>query len=69
MHIWRSQVQRHRSVKVGHKNRINVFLDKGSRKKKKSFTNGLAIKGGGGKGRAIKEKRAFFDTFFYIVAI
>ena len=59
MHIWRSQVQRHRSVKVGHKNRINVFLDKGSRKKKKSFTNGLAI----------KEKRAFFDTFFYIVAI
>ena len=33
---------------------------------KKSSTNGQAIKRGGG-GRAIKEKRTFFETFFFIL--
>ena len=39
---------------------------KGSRKKKS--TNGQAIsRGRGGKGRAIKEKITFFETFFFIL--
>ena len=32
--------------------------------KKSSSTNGPAIKRGGGKGRAIKEKRTFWNFFF-----
>ena len=37
--------------------------------KKKSSTNGRAIKkkGGGGKGRAIKEKRTFFNFLFILL--
>ena len=27
------------------------------------------LRGGGGKGRLIKEKRTFFETFFFFVAI
>ena len=35
---------------------------------KKSSTNGRAIKGGGFKGRAIKEKRTFYETLFFILS-
>ena len=36
---------------------------------KKSFSlNGRAIKRGGGEGRAIKEKKTFFELLFYFVA-
>ena len=45
----------------------NVELTKGSRKKKSSFLSGRATKRGGGKGRATKEKRTFFKTFFFIL--
>ena len=34
-----------------------MVLDKGNRKKKSSSTSGQATKRGGGKGRAIKEKK------------
>jgi len=41
---------------------------KGSRKKNNSSANGQAIKrGGGDKGRAIKEKRTFFKTYSFIL--
>ena len=39
-------------------------FSQGSRKKISSH-NGRAIKRGGGKGRAIKEKKTFFITFFF----
>ena len=42
----------------------NICLGK---PQKKSSTNGQAIKrGGGGKGRAIKEKKLFFNFFFIL---
>ena len=48
-----------------------IFLIKGFLReaaKKSSSTSGRATKrGGGGKGRAIKEKIPFFETFFFIL--
>ena len=44
-----------------------ICMYKGSRKKKRSSTNGQAIKRGGGKGRAIKEKRTFLKLFFIML--
>ena len=43
------------------------LLREAAKKQKKSSTNGRAIKRGGGKGRAIKEKITFLKLFFLIL--
>ena len=43
------------------------FNGKGSRKKKVPPLVARPLRGGGGKGRATKEKRTFFKTFFFIL--
>ena len=42
-------------------------MSKGSRKKKVPPLMARPLRGGGGKGQAIKEKRTFFETFFFIL--